>query len=76
MICFFCALPYQVITCLNMALFDFKDKKKCLVLFNAFKGYKDVYDVCKASDIFEEVFSIIVVGGLLSYLLHSLVSSS
>ena len=55
MICFFCALPYQVITCLNMALFDFKDKKKCLVLFNAFKGYKDVYDVCKASDIFEEV---------------------
>ena len=38
-----------------MALFDFKDEKRCLVLFNAFKGYKDVYDVCKASNVFEEV---------------------
>ena len=55
MICFFCATPYHVMICLNMALYQFKQEKKCLVVYNHFEKYQDVCDVCAKSGIFERV---------------------
>lgn len=41
-----------------MALYQFKNDKKCLVIFNHFKNYIHVLNVCKQTNIFERVIVI------------------
>ncbi len=55
MICFFCATPYHIMVCLNMALYQFKNKKKCLVIFNHFKNYSFVSKICEQTGVFVRV---------------------
>ena len=55
MIIFCCATPYHVMSCLNLAINQYADQKKILILYPHFSEYKRVVDIFSEYHIFEQI---------------------
>lgn len=55
MVGFLCSTPYHILLSINMALNDFKDDKKSIVIFRRFLDSDRICNILKDSGIFEEV---------------------